>query len=84
MSSEIFFILASVYLIAAGLSPSTEPKLPWPSTSKYLKLQSCAILTIASYTDVSPWGWYLPKTSPTILADFLCAPLALIPNSCIP
>ena len=27
-SSEIFCILASVYLIAAGLSPSTDPKLP--------------------------------------------------------
>ena len=25
--------LASVYRIAAGLSPSSEPKLPWPSTS---------------------------------------------------
>ena len=24
---------ASVYRIEAGISPSTEPKLPWPSTS---------------------------------------------------
>ena len=27
-SSEIFRIRASVYLIAAGLSPSTDPKFP--------------------------------------------------------
>ena len=27
--------------------------------------------TMASYTDASPWGWYLPKTSPTQVADFL-------------
>ena len=32
-SSAVFFILASVYLIAAGLSPSIEPKLPCPSTN---------------------------------------------------
>ena len=28
ISSVVFLILASVYLIAAGLSPSIEPKLP--------------------------------------------------------
>ncbi len=28
VSSAIFLSLASVYLIAAGLSPSTEPKFP--------------------------------------------------------
>ena len=39
-SSDIFCILVSVYLIAAGLSPSTDPKLPCPSTRLYLKLHS--------------------------------------------
>ena len=29
-SSEIFDILASVYLYAAAPSPSIEPKFPWP------------------------------------------------------
>ena len=24
-----------------------------------------------TYTDESPWGWYLPSTSPTVRADFL-------------
>ena len=47
-SSDIFCILASVYLIAAGLSPSTDPKLPCPSTKLYLRLHSWAILTIVS------------------------------------
>ena len=47
-SSEILRIRASVYLIAAGLSPSTDPKLPCPSTNKYRKLHSCAIRTIVS------------------------------------
>ena len=47
---------ASVYRIAAALSPSTEPKLPWPSTSSARMLKSCAMRTIASYTDVSPCG----------------------------
>ena len=32
-SSAIFFRRASVYRMAAGLSPSMLPKLPWPSTS---------------------------------------------------
>ena len=40
--------LASVYLIAAAGSPSTEPKLPWPFTSVIRILKSCAIRTIAS------------------------------------
>ena len=53
-SSVIFAILASVYLIAAASSPSTEPKFPCPSTSSYLMLKSCAILTIAPYTALSP------------------------------
>ncbi len=55
-SVAIRAILASVYLIAAGESPSIEPKLPWPSTSKYLVEKSCATLTMASYTEESPWG----------------------------
>ena len=44
----ILLIFASVYLIAAALSPSTEPKLPCPSTNVYLIEKSCAILTKAS------------------------------------
>ena len=39
---------ASVYLMAAAGSPSTEPKLPWPFMSVMRMLKSCAILTIAS------------------------------------
>ena len=70
-SPPILDILDSVYLIAAALSPSTEPKFPCPWTSWCLIEKSCAILTIASYIELSPWGWYLPKTSPTTLADFL-------------
>ena len=31
--------------------------------------------TMASYTAASPWGWYLPSTSPTIRALFLCGVL---------
>ena len=34
--------------IAAALSPSTEPKLPWPSTSMWRSEKSCAIRTIVS------------------------------------
>ena len=63
--------LVSVYLIAAAGSPSTEPKLPWPSMRGKLIENSWTILTKASYTDWSPCGWYLPITSPTTLADFL-------------
>ena len=33
ISLVILVILDSVYLIAAALSPSTDPKFPWPSTS---------------------------------------------------
>ena len=33
--------------------------------------QPWAMRTIASYTAASPWGWYLPSTSPTIRALFL-------------
>ena len=39
---------ASVYRMAAAESPSTEPKLPWPSTSGARMLKSCAMRTIAS------------------------------------
>ena len=39
---------ASVYLIAAAGSPSTEPKLPCPFTSVRRILKGCAIRTIAS------------------------------------
>ena len=59
---------ASVYRYAAGGSPSTEPKLPWPATSGYRSEKSCAIRTRASYTDWSPCGWYFFNTSPTAAA----------------
>ena len=80
-SDAILLRRASVYLMAAAESPSTEPKLPCPSTSVYLSENGCASLTMASYAAVSPWGWYLPRTSPTILADFLCGDLYDIPRS---
>jgi len=40
--------LASVYRIAAGGSPSIEPKFPWPSTRGYRMLKSCESLTSVS------------------------------------
>ena len=40
--------LASVYRIAAGGSPSTDPKLPWPSMSGARMLKSCASRTSVS------------------------------------
>ena len=55
-SAAIFVSLDSVYLMAAALSPSLEPKLPWPSIRVYLSEKSCAILTRLSYTAMSPWG----------------------------
>ena len=48
ISLESFVILDSVYLIAAALSPSIDPKLPCPSTSSYLIEKSWAIRTKAS------------------------------------
>ena len=45
---------ANLVVIAAALSPSTEPKFPCPSTSGYRIFHSCASLTIASYTELSP------------------------------
>ena len=72
ISIDILLNLASVYRMAAAPSPSTEPKLPCPSTSGYLVDQSCAILTSAPYIELSPCGWYLPIVSPTIRAHFLC------------
>ena len=56
ISSAIFCILASVYLIAAAPSPSTDPKFPCPCTNGYLSEKSCAILTRESYIAVSPCG----------------------------
>ena len=50
-SEAILLILASVYLIAAAVSPSIDPKLPCPSTRRYLVEKSCASLTIELYTD---------------------------------
>ena len=52
-------------------SPSMLPKLPCPCINGYLKEKFWVIRTMASYTAVSPCGWYLPMTSPTTLADFL-------------
>ncbi len=83
ISSAILAILASVYRMAAAGSPSMLPKLPWPSTSMYLRLNHCASLTRVSYTAWSPWGWYLPSTSPTILAHFRYCLLWPRPSSCI-
>ena len=52
-------------LTIVAFSPSAMPR----HTS--IMAQSCAIRTRAPYTDESPWGWYLPSTSPTVRADFL-------------
>ena len=54
ISLDNFVIRDSVYLIAAALSPSIEPKFPCPSTNSYLIEKCCAILTRASYTELSP------------------------------
>ena len=54
ISIEILERRASVYLIAAALSPSTDPKFPCPSTRGARKDQSCAILTNAPYMELSP------------------------------
>ncbi len=43
----------------------------------------CAILTMVSYTAESPWGWYLPMTSPTVQADFLYGRVGVSPDSCM-
>ncbi len=37
--------------------------------------------TAASYTALSPWGWYLPMTSPTTRALFLCGASERLPIS---
>ena len=71
-SSASGVMRASVYRIAAGLSPSIEPKLPWPSTSIPRITNGCAMRASASYTDVSPCGWYLPRQSPTMRAHLRC------------
>ena len=69
-SSAIGANRASVYLMAAGGSPSTLPKLPWPVISMWRIENGWAMRTRASYTETSPWGWYLPSTSPQIRAVF--------------
>ena len=84
ISPESLVMRDSVYLIAAALSPSIDPKLPCPSTSSYLIEKFCAIRTRASYTELSPCGWYFPKTSPTIRADFLYGLFHPEPSSLIP
>ena len=40
--------------------------------------------TMASYTLLSPCGWYFPSTSPTIRALFLYGRLLSTPSSCMP
>ena len=84
MASPMRLSRASVYRMAAGLSPSTLPKLPCPSTSVYLMAHSCAMRTSAKYTELSPWGWNLPSTSPTIRAHFLYGLLCRLPISFMP
>ncbi len=74
---------ASVYRIAAGGSSSTDPKLPWPSTSVCRIEKLCAMRTRASYTGESPCGWYLPSTSPTTAALFLYEEPGRSPMPCI-
>ena len=69
--------------MAAGGSPSTLPKLPWPSTSIARNENGCAMRTMASYTAVSPCGWYLPSTSPVIRALFLYEDVGRMPMSYI-
>ena len=49
-----------------------DPKLPWPSTSGTRSENGWAMRTIVSYTAVSPCGWYLPITSPTMRALLRC------------
>ena len=45
---------------------------PGPSTNVYLKGPFLGHTHHGIiYSTVSPWGWYLPNTSPTIRADFL-------------
>ena len=72
---------ASVYRMAAALSPSTLPKLPWPSTRGICMLKGWAMRTMASYTEVSPWGWYLPRQSPTMRALFRWGLSGVVPSS---
>ena len=40
--------------------------------------------TMASYTAMSPWGWNLPITSPTMRAHFLWGRPGVSPSSRIP
>ena len=56
ISEAILSMRASVYLMAAALSPSIEPKFPCPSIKLYLRDHGCAILTSESYTEESPCG----------------------------
>ena len=83
ISSAMGAIRASVYRIAAGGSLSTEPKLPWPSTSGIRRENGCAMRTSASYTAPSPCGCHLPSTSPTRRALFLCCALGRMARSCM-
>ena len=44
---------------------------PHGDSAVYDTIVRMAIRTMVSYTALSPCGWYLPITSPTIRADFL-------------
>ena len=48
ISSVMAAMRASVYLMAAGASPSTEPKFPCPSANGYRSEKSWTILTSES------------------------------------
>ncbi len=46
MSIDAWVMRASVYRIAAGGSPSIEPKFPWGSTTGVFIFHFCAIPTM--------------------------------------
>mmetsp|Transcript_28832 Transcript_28832/g.68676 ORF Transcript_28832/g.68676 Transcript_28832/m.68676 type:complete len:200 (+) Transcript_28832:975-1574(+) len=75
--------LHSVYLIAAAGSASIEPKFPCPSIRGSFVEKDCASLTSASYTALSPCGWYFPSTSPTTLAHFRYEEVGFRPRPCM-
>ena len=75
-SSESLLRRASVYLYAAGGSPSSEPKFPCPSIIGILRENVCAILTIVSYTAVSPCGWKVTNYFTNYLCGFNIRPVA--------
>ena len=65
--------LEGIYNKLYSLSDFTKPE----NYKTYAELK-------AKETEESPCGWYLPSTSPTILADFLYGRLLAKPSSVIP